>query len=166
MKKTCPKINFPLPFSRLGFTLIELLISISIVTIVLSLGISQYMKFNRQQILRQATLKLKNDLVYAQNMALAGEKTCTGIFDGILVEFTADGYRILSSCNNNDATMLIGSDPYAKLPVALSGGTPILFKPLTGGTDLTSDRTITLTLTGFSSTTVVVSRIGKIQASF
>jgi len=105
MKKACSK---PL-CAKSGFTLIELLIAISITTILFTLGVTQYMRFNRQQILDQAVLELRTNLTQARNMALAGKKTCSGGFDGILVVFDGveESYTLYSSCDNQDPDKLV-----------------------------------------------------------
>jgi len=106
MKKACSKLLATILYSfqaKSGFTLIELLIAISITTILFTLGVTQYMRFNRQQILDQAVLELRTNLTNAQTMALAGKKTCSdGVFDGILVVFdgASENYTIYSSCDN------------------------------------------------------------------
>jgi len=169
MKKSCSKTLYPKPYPlspKFGFTLIELLIAISIITILFSIGTAQYMKFNRQQILNQTVLELRTNLTQARNMALAGKKECDGTFDGILVKFDYgnDDYTVYSSCDNQDIDKLVEIGFYElKQGVDLSNGpAEILFKALTGGTDLDSDKTITLSLSGID-VGVKVSPSGKIE---
>lgn len=155
MKKSCP-----------GFTLIELLITISITAILFSIGVAQYMRFNRQQILDQAALELRTNLTQARNMALAGKKTCTGVFDGVLVEAIGDeGYQISSRCGNGADKVLIEKHQFGQGIIRTGVFAPngVLFKPLTGGTNLNSDETITLFLAGVGQAEVQVARSGKIE---
>lgn len=163
MKKFCPP-KISKKFSRVnpGFTLIELLIAISITAILFSIGVAQYMEFNRQQILDQAVLGLRTNLTQARNMALAGKKTCTGTFNGILVEANGEqSYRISSQCN--DGAVLIEEHWFSQGVRRTSGlGTGILFKTLTGGTNLDSDETITLSLST-DNAGVKVTPSGKIE---
>lgn len=168
MREICPTKIFR-KFSRVnsGFTLVELLIATSIMGILFSLGMAQYMKFNRQQVLDQAVLELKTNLHHAQNMALAGKKECTeGAFDGILVKAIDDErYQISSSCNKGAQTTEIGE---YKVPQGIrrTGGLEdpgILFKPLTGGTNLSDDETITLTFRSEMTGEVKVTPSGKIE---
>lgn len=157
MKKFCP-----------GFTLIELLIATSITAILFSIGTAQYMKFNRQQILTQAILELKTNLTNAQSMALSGKKECGGpgiAFDGILVEFSGgESYTLSSSCKNKADLVQIGETHRFPQGVTKTGGpADILFKTLTGGTDKTSEETITLTFSGIVSGSITVATSGKID---
>ena len=160
MKKTCSKTSFPIH----GFTLIELLIAISITAILFSIGVAQYIKFNRQQILNQAVLELKTNLTQARNMALAGKKTCSGTFDGILVEFSSeDSYTLKSSCDDKTNTVDIEYYEFSQGVTRTAGPTDILFKFITGGTDLDSDETIRLTDSGGNTGRVKVAPSGKIE---
>lgn len=168
MKKTCPT-KISKKFSRVnpGFTLIELLIAISITAILFSIGVAQYMKFNRQQILDQAVLELKTNLTQARNMALAGKKTCAGTFDGIWVVFDGanENYTIYSSCDDMDPAERVQIS-FRQLSQGVKiKGSPgdILFKSLTGGTDLDSDELVTLSLSGVGEGGVIITPSGKIE---
>lgn len=155
MKKTCP-----------GFTLIELLIVISIMSILFSLGMAQYMKFNRQQILTQAILELKTNLTNAQSMALSGKKTCSGTFDGILVIFDGvnENYTIYSSCNMDPDERVQINFYQLSQGVGIEGNPgSILFKSLAGGTNLDVDQTITLSKSGVGNSSLTVTPAGKID---
>jgi len=166
MKKTCSKSSI------LGFTLVELLIVISILAILFSIGLVQYTRFNRQQILGQAVLGLKNNLAYAREMALSGKKNCEGVFDGILVRFdgTENEYGLYSSCNNKTDLVLIAT--YKVEPVSLGSlpvGNEILFKSLNSGTNFSEEQTITLVASsgGTGNTAgVTVAPSGKLEIVF
>ena len=161
MKRACSKSSI------FGFTLVELLIVISILAILFSIGLVQYTRFNRQQILDQAVLGLKNNLAHAREMALSGKKGCEGIFDGVLVRFdeAENEYSFYSSCNNKADLVLIAT--YKVKQVSL-GSYPdeILFKNLTGGTDFSEEETIVL-VAGSGSTSrtggVLVAPSGKLE---
>ena len=170
MKKFCPTKKFKkLKQVTPAFTLVELLIVISITTILFSLGVAQYMRFNRQQILDQSVLELKTNLTQARNMALAGKKTCGGVdsvFDGILVQFDGvnETYTISSSCNDKTVLEQIGDTYQFPQGVRIEENPEdILLKSLTGGTDQDSDETITLSLPGVGSAGVQVTPSGKIE---
>lgn len=167
MKKICPTKIYK-KFSRVnpGFTLIELLVATSITAILFSIGVAQYMKFNRQQILDQAVSELRTNLTQARSMALAGKKTCTGAFDGILVQFDGvnETYAIKSSCDNKTDLDSMG-DIY-RLPQGVEiEGSPgdILFKTLTGGTNLSAEQPITLLFGSEMTGGVKVTPAGKIE---
>ena len=124
MKKICP-----------GFTLIELLLVISITGILFSLGVSQYMKFNRQQMLSQSAQELKNNLRYAQSKAMAGEKPegCGNqSLEGYKLVFPDDqNYKIVAVCNA-DIDVRTGLS-LRKNVVKISGPDQIRFKVLAQG---------------------------------
>ena len=92
MKRVCP-----------GFTLIELLIVISIIGLLFSFGLAQYMQFNRQQMLTQSAQELKNNLRYAQSKAMAGEKPAAcgaRALEGYKLVFISNkSYKIVAVCN-------------------------------------------------------------------
>ncbi len=161
MEKACSK---PL-WTKTGFTLVELLITTSIMAILFSIGVAQYMKFNRQQVLVQTVLELKTNLTQARNMALAGKKTCAGAFDGVLVEANGDqGYRISSQCDDGGDVVLIEEHWFPEGVIRTGGlGSGVLFKTLTGGTYLKADETITLTGFGGNTKSLIITPSGKIQ---
>jgi len=178
MKKACsktlnPKLSTLSP--KLGFTLIEVLIVMTIIGIIFGLGMAQYSKFNRSQIVVQAAQELKNNLRFAQNKAIAGEKDCSsaecGGADGIcgtndVGEKTLEGWRVNYSSGQN--YQIYGScdgetfrDRSIDLPSGVSP-TPfsILFKPLGRGVVGAT----TITLSGFGETRrVSVSATGEIK---
>ncbi len=149
-----------------GFTLIEILVVVSVIVILFSIGLAQYMKFNRQQILEQAALELKTDLTNAQSKALSGKKKCTeGVFDGILVEFNTDNYTLYSSCGSGLDLKLISDNQLSSgVRITERPEDGILFKPVTGGTDIQEESGITITLSGYGATKdLVVYPNGKIE---
>ncbi len=146
-----------------GFTLIELLVVVSIIGILFTIGIAQYMNFNRSQILDQTAQELKNNLRLAQTMAFTGEKPgeCIAL-DGYQVSFSSDSYIIQPVCGGN----VVDSGKktfYLPLGVGFTSiPSPILFKVLAQGTSLADN--LTISLTGFNlSRNVVVTKEGKIE---
>jgi len=139
---------------RIGFTLIELLVIVSIIAILFSVSLAQYMKFNRQQILEQAILELKTDLTDAQSKALSGKKECTeGVFDGVLVDFSPGNYALYSSCGSGlDLKLISDTQLSSEVRITESPGDGILFKPITGGTDIQEESGATITLSGYGTT--------------
>jgi len=62
-----------------GFTLIELLVVITLFAITSTLITASYLTFERNQRIRNAAQILKNDLRFAQNKALAGDKGVSNV---------------------------------------------------------------------------------------
>jgi prepilin-type N-terminal cleavage/methylation domain-containing protein len=58
--------------NRRGFTLIELLVVLALMTILLSLAIPQFIRFNKQAVLGDNSLKFVNGLKTTQSLATAG----------------------------------------------------------------------------------------------
>lgn len=150
-----------------GFTLIELLVTMSIIGILFSIGIAKYNEFNRRQILAQTAQELKNNLRFAQDKALAGEKPSGWCADpehlrGYQLKFDSTGgsYLIEAICS-------VGSPKQVKtitLPEPVDGpsGTSVLFKVLAQGVD--EPASFTLNFSGISdSETVTVTKEGKIE---
>ncbi|HUV43037.1 MAG TPA: type II secretion system protein [Patescibacteria group bacterium] len=137
-----------------GFTLIEILVVVSVMAILFSLGLAQYMKFNRQQILEQAILELKTDLTDARSKALSGKKECTeGVFDGVLVDFSPGNYVLYSSCGGGlDLKLISDTQLSSGVKITESPEDGILFKPITGGTDIQEESGATITLSGYGTT--------------
>jgi prepilin-type N-terminal cleavage/methylation domain-containing protein len=159
MKRTCSKSSI------FGFTLVEILIVISVLGILFSVGLVQYTKFNRQQILEQAVLELKTSLTNAQSKALSGKKECSeGVFDGILVEFDTGNYSLYSSCGDGtDLELLSDTELPSEIRITESPEDGILFRPIAGGTDVSGVST-EITLSGYGTTkSLMVYPNGKIE---
>lgn len=136
-----------------GFTMIELLISISIMTIVFTIGFASYREFSRRQVLSGVAKELKSDLRTLQQLALTGQKpedvSCV-MLDGYIFEISdPDTYRLSANCING----LGSSVEYLTKEVSLLNDSvsisatqnSIYFKVLGQGTDLDSTNIITLT---------------------
>lgn len=150
MKKSCP-----------GFTLIELLITITIITLLFSIGVAQYNKFNRRQILVKAKDELISNLRLAQSKSLIAEKPadCTDILAGHKVKFTDNqNYKIVAVCGDE-----IDVKTDIILPTGVSkqaGPNEIFFRVLSQG----SPTDAALTLQGFGETqTITVTTSGEIK---
>lgn len=86
---------------RKGFTLIELLVIATMIGLILTIGLAGYNRFNRQRIVRETALNLLNNLRYAQEKALSGEKPtedCT-VLNGYQVSFFSGKYEIQAKCS-------------------------------------------------------------------
>ena len=167
MKKSCPT-KISRKFSRVnsGFTLIELLITMTIITLLFSIGIAQYNKFNRRQILVKAKDELVSNLRLAQGKSLAAEKPTgclTNLLEGHRLEFVNNQeYRIVAVCGSGPNYPEV--KPIISLPKNVTKqGDPkqaVFFRVLSQG----SPTDATITLSGFGeTTTVAVTTSGEIK---
>jgi len=135
-----------------GFTLIELLVVITLFAITSTLITASYVTFERNQRIRNAAQTLKNDLRFAQNKALAGDKgvnsECPGISTliGWYVEFDTtlltSSYSYTGACRATDGSETYFNTKTVNYPSGVtlnnmkvsttqqSGIKKILFRPL------------------------------------
>jgi len=156
MKKFCP-----------GFSLVELLIAASILGLLTTFGLARFHQFNRRQIFDQAVQELKNNLRFAQEKALAGEKPsdwCTaGHLQGYQLKFnTSSNYLIEAICSDDE----ISARQVKSIPLLDPVSGPIdeasvLFKVLAQGVD--EEKTFTLSFTGMDDKSVTVTKTGEIK---
>jgi len=156
MKTTCQKNLSPIH----GFTLIELLVTITIITLLFSIGVAQYNKFNRRQILVKSKDELVSNLRLAQSKSLAAEKptACTDTLSGYKVKFTdSQNYKIVAVCGNE---IDVKADITLPTGVSKQAGNEIFFRVLSQG----SPADATLTLQGFGETRIItVTTSGEIK---
>ena len=150
MKKSCP-----------GYTLIELLVTITIITLLFSIGMAQYNRFNRRQILVKAKDELVSNLRLAQSKSLAAEKpvACTDILTGHKIKFINNqNYKIVAVCGNE-----VDLKTDIVLPMGVikqAGPDEVFFRVLSQG----SPTDVTLTLSGFGETqTITITKAGEIK---
>jgi len=137
--------------SSQGFTLIELLVTMAISGLLLGLGVTAYNNFSDHQRLLLAVRSLKTNLRAAQAKAMAN-KVPTGVscdpFQGYKVIIKKDEYLIVARCDDGDEgeTEVEYKLP-SKIERVIGEGepeeVPVLFKPLSQGTDLTEDLVLT-----------------------
>jgi len=145
-----------------GFTLIELLITMTIITLLFSIGMAQYNQFNRRQILTKAKDELVSNLRLAQSKSLAAEKpTACGTtpLSGHKVKFINNqNYKIVAVCGNE-----IDLKTDIVLPTGVTkqaGPDEVFFRVLSQG----SPTDATLTLSGFGETqTITITTVGEIK---
>jgi prepilin-type N-terminal cleavage/methylation domain-containing protein len=158
MKKTCSK---PL-FLKSGFTLIELLVTITMMAILFTFGVAQFLRFARHQELAQSAQELKTNLRFTQNKASAGEKP-TACVDVALVghKLVFDdnkNYRIVAVCGGSEVEIKTGLS--LRNDVTLSSGNEVFFKVLAQGVE--EAETFTLHHAHGSEWAVTVTRAGEI----
>jgi len=150
MKKSCP-----------GYTLIELLITITIITLLFSIGMAQYNRFNRRQILVKAKDELVSNLRLAQSKSLAAEKPveCTDTITGHKVKFINNqNYKIVAVCGDE---VDLKTDIVLPTEVKKTDGPDeVFFRVLSQG----SPTDAAITLSGFGETQIItITTAGEIK---
>jgi prepilin-type N-terminal cleavage/methylation domain-containing protein len=161
-------IQYKTPLSILkGFSLVELLLTLGIISTLFGLGYANYRGYQRKQAVMAVARQIEGDIRLAQEYASQGKKPsgCT-LLDGYLFQINttpANTYDILADCPTN---VVVKND------VGVSGMTitptgSIQFKVLGEGTNLASDRVITVTSpnTGIV-VAITVSRGGTVSMDF
>lgn len=127
-----------------GFTLIELMIAITIISIMVSFGLSAYGKARDRQIGVAASEKIISLLQLNQSDALAGKKDCLGKYLGQQVTLVLPNtIRSVSLCEGNsgvETNSLIDN-------ITFNSAATFVFNPLTKGIALEngdSSKTVTL----------------------
>lgn len=152
-----------------GYSYIELMVTIMIMAILFSVGVTNYRGFQRRQALDAAVRQVRSDLSLAREYALAGRVQCPSGGDYLGHRFIVSGsqYIIQSVCDN-------GSEYYteAKTESVPTGytltGSDVRFNAIGEGTDAPAggeDFTISLTESSDPSftRTVTVTTAGDIQ---
>jgi len=155
MKKSCS-----------GFTLVELLVTLSIIALLFSLGLTQYNRFNRRQILIRAKDNLITELRLAQTKASASEKPSdcgAAPLLGHKLEFTSNrDYQIAAVCDGT--SVVVKGDMFLPLGIVKeSGPDEILFKVLSQGVDISGEQDIVITDDLGQSQTITVNSVGEIK---
>jgi len=152
--------------TALGYTLIELLIVITLITLLFTLGMAQYNRFNRRQILIKAKDELTSNLRLAQSKSLAGEKpdTCGAeILTGHKLIFENDNqnYKIMAVCGNDEEVKVGLSLPIGVTKI--SGPDEIFFKGLSQGTDIVNQVEIVLEDSSGETRIITITSTGEIR---
>lgn len=147
---------------KAGFSLMELLVVLSVMAILTTIGLVSFLNYNRTQILTTASRDLRNNLRFAQNKAIVGEKPpdCTTLSAYYLVFTSETEYEIHAVCSDIDQKTIAKF----KLPqgVKKTAGSDIHFKIASGGLS-GSDITITLTSNFGGTENIVITQNGVIQ---
>jgi len=153
--------------SQLGFTLIELLVVIALTGILSTIGLVNYMDFNRSQVVNQASKKIVQELRFAQNMAQTNKKEGTDCdtLKNYSVNFSGNTYTINRLCfsslpNVTPTPSLIKTDSVTA--VTLTGFTYVEFPVLRQAPTTIGGNT--MTVTGYNKTrTIIVDPGGTIK---
>jgi len=130
-----------------GFTFIELLMAIVIMAFIFSIGFANYRGFQQRQHLAAAARTFKADLRYAQEQALAGTKPtgCTVLDAYRLSWVSSQSYDISAMCDAGANTVSVKTvDLSANGMYFDVAFTPVIFKVLGRGTNLSANLTIKL----------------------
>lgn len=89
-----------------GFTLIEMMVVISIIALLSATVIAGYRSNGKQYALAQASQQVVSDLRWAQNMAMSGNKACSGTcYDyGVHFDQGSSSYIIFGDVQQNSYT--------------------------------------------------------------
>jgi len=153
---------------RHGFTLIELLVTVAISGVLVGLGVASYNSFNQRQTLNLAVRGLKTNLWATEVKAVANKQrvpplTCPN-FAGYKVTLDESSYTIVGQCNEEE----FDSESFS-LPSNVRKKDPanqqiIIFKPRTGGTNLSLDLVLTYEFISSNTTeTVTITTTGEIK---
>lgn len=127
-----------------GFTLIELLVAITIISLLVTFGLTAYTKGQQRQLIRGAADSLTNTLERIHQQALVGYRPadCGGAFEGYSVQTYQDTNQLIATslCLTNDGT----PDTYELEHLTFVSDQAFIFLPLTAGIDLGGANTINL----------------------
>lgn len=138
--------------ARKGFTLIELMLSVAVVAILFSAGISAYVKGQRSQAIKSASEYMLIALQSAQKKSLIGDKDCGGPLLGYQVAISSgtDSWVITPKCEGADGT----SSTVKFDNISFEASQTILFQPLGAGISLAGGNTQNIDFTYGSSSDV------------
>lgn len=154
-------------FRIVGYTLIEVLVGITIVSLLFVGGYTAYRDFARRQVLTAAADTLKSNLDLARQKASSAEKPagCTNVLSGYEVTFTNTTYTIAPKCDitqpSSSFTLIYLLS--SSVTLTASGFSPTLLYKTVGGTNLSSNATITLTHASGATKVLTVSPEGLVQ---
>lgn len=157
--------------SSIGFTLIELLVSILVVSILVGLGYANFRRYSQRQAVWAVARQIEGDLRKAQSYAMAGKSGCNPQTEAFLGyrfhRVSSSTYSFAAACRNLNTIRYVDEVP-VNLPSSfvLSAFGDIVFNSPKGNTNLSSDRTITVSLvSGLYPVRITVSSGGKITVS-
>lgn len=116
---------------RAGYTLVELLITITISTILITIGVSAYRRAADLQQIRFATETILNTLSSAQKAATTGIADCSGPYLGEQISYTANGstLTLTATCLGGEGS----SKTFSIEPLTFANTGTLTFRPLNQG---------------------------------
>lgn len=149
-----------------GYTLIELLITVTITTILVTIGVTAYGRAAEIQAIKSDTEKIIEVITSAQKAATSGKADCTDTSGPYLGERLATSVgsqtiSITSTCKNGDGTVR-NTDLNT---FTFASANTIIFRPLNQGVDTGATSTQYVDFTNGSSTyRIQVDRSGTIKS--
>ncbi len=143
-----------------GFTMVEIIMAIGLVTVMSGAILAQYIRYNQQRTAQTTAERLAQVFAEARTNAEGGKIDCNicggvnnicdnqndAVFLGwrvsMITAHGANGYEIEGECFDSSHGTLTFMNRTEQFPttalISSPNGTQVLFKPLNGGTDLTS----------------------------
>jgi prepilin-type N-terminal cleavage/methylation domain-containing protein len=116
-----------------GFTLIELMIAVTIISVLVSMGLSAYGKSRERQIGVSAGEQILSIFQSNQSDAQTGKKDCLGKYEGQQVIIAVPNtIRSNSICEDDDGIVTTTIIP----GITFESGATLVFSPLTRGISL------------------------------
>ncbi len=168
MKNVFSKKEYPLftsysPLSRKGFTFIEVLVIVAVTAVILSLSTGVFNKFNNNQALNNATRDTLSLLEEARSLTLASKNN-----DVYGVHFATNqvtrfrGNTYVTTSTDNYVIQLPSKISIENISLA-GGGSDVIFKRLTGGTNYSGSVTLVVTNDAIASTTLTIHSTGLVE---
>lgn len=156
-----------------GFSFIEVLVSISIMALIVTVGLSNFRGFQRRKATDAVANQIRSDLRLAQEFAISSKKDCTLAADTYVgnkfIINDATHYSILSICNDGSADYTLPVPEKTNVEIVNSAnhtistvGASIDFMVLARSPNNALTVTITNTSTG-DTQTAAVSTSGEIN---
>ena len=125
---------------KTGYTLVELMVTVTIITLLTSFGISAYGKAQNSQATRAATETIMATLSEAQKKASSGTSDCVGSdeYFGQKVVLSGSSISLRSTCSTGDSSTV---KTISVSGVTFSGSPTFVFRPLNQGVILTGGNT-------------------------
>lgn len=145
-----------------AFTIVELLVVMALVALMAGSGAAISLSAGRKKAVDRAAEDLASAMRQARDFAQAGKKdpACSQPLDGWQVVVDPSGYTVQGKCG---ATFGNPKKSFSNGVSTIYSGT-VLFMPLSLGTNLTGNLTITLRATGTSYiNTVTVTKNGEVS---
>ena len=148
---------------RRAFTIVELLVVMALIALMVGSGAAISLSAGRRKAVEGAAEDLATAMRQARDYVQAGKKdaSCAAPLDGWQVKVDADGYTVQGKCGGvyfGNPKKIFSSG------VSTTYNGTVFFNPLSLGTNLESDLTITLTANGTTPKTVKVTKNGEVNA--